>query len=566
MKQKLETVAVLRCLGSVSWQTVSIYLIQAMAMSLLGTLIGAVIGIGLQYVLPIILVDFLPISIDVHLSLSSILQAAAVSLGITLNFALLPLLPVRRISPLLALRSAYETDSRLAKDPLRWLIYVMIIIGVSIFSVVQIKSPDVSWWYGLLFPLGVGVVVLLLAAFAQLFIHLLRRFFPERSSYVWRQGLANLFRPNNQSVVLVLSVGLGAFFISTLYFTQNALLSQIALSDKNGQPNLVLFDIQADQKKEVEALVASEAMPIMQNIPIVTMRFSKVKNVQVADLNRDSSGTQAYFWEYRTTYRDTLDETESILAGKFHGRASKNQEVVDVSLAEFLTKRLNVGVNDTLVFDVQGVPITALVSSIRKINFTRIQPSFSIVFPTGVLEDAPQFFALVTRAKSSAESARLQQKLVQAFPNVSAIDLELIVTTLDDVLSKISLVIRFMALFSIATGFTVLAGAVMTSRYQRVKESVLLRSLGAMKRQVVQVMIVEYFFLGSLAAVVGVGLALLSSWALAHFFFSIDFSPSIWPIFLAIGLVVGTTVLIGVWVSRGIHARSPLEVLRAETL
>jgi len=566
VKQKLETVAVLRCLGTFSWQMLSIYLIQAMSMSLLGTLAGAVIGVGLQYVLPIILADFLPVSIEMHISPLNILQAAAVSLGITLNFALLPLLPVRKISPLLALRSAYENGDAPAKDPLRWLIYAMIAIGISIFSVVQIKSPEVSWWHGLLFPLGVSVVVGALAAIAGFFIYLLRKFFPENVPYLWRQGLANLFRPNNQSIVLVLSIGLGAFFISTLYFTQDALLSQLSFSDKNGQPNLVLFDIQADQKQGVEALVKSERMPVMQDIPIVTMRIAKVNDVWVSELNRDSVETRAYFWEYRTTYRDTLNETESILAGKFHGKSAPSEDVVEVSLAEFLTKRLKVGINDTIIFDVQGLPITARVSSIRKINFTRIQPSFSIVFPTGILEEAPQFFALVTRANSSAESARLQQQLVQTFPNVSAIDLELIINTLDDVLGKISLVIRFMAFFSIATGFTVLAGAVMTSRYQRVKESVLLRSLGALQRQVVQIMVVEYFFLGSLAATVGVGLALASSWALAHFFFSIDFSPSLWPILISIGLVIGTTVFVGLLVSRGIHTRSPLEVLRTEAL
>lgn len=565
VRQKLGTVAILRCVGAESKETVGIYLVQATVMGLTGALLGALIGVGIQFFLPVLLSDFLPVGVKFGVSWTAILQGGLISLGIALSFALLPLLSIRRVSPLVAVRSSYEDAPDLArKDTLRWLIYGLIVVGISLFAVYQIRSPQVYWAYGLLFPLAVGVSFGLLALVAKGIILLLKKFFPASLPFVWRQGLANLFRPNNQTVILILSIGLGTFFITTLYFSQAVLLKQVELTDRDGAPNLVLFDIQTDQKDGVENLVRTYDMPVMQEIPVVTMRFARVKDVTVSDLRRDSSLSRAYFWEYRATYRDTLTETEKILDGKFHaGIASPNQKI-EVSVAEFLAKELKLSVGDSIVFDVQGVLVSATVGSIRKVDFRRVQPNFSLVFPTGVLEEAPQFYAVVTRAPSRSQSAKLQQEMVQQFPNVSSIDLALILKTLNTVLGKVSLVIQFMALFSIVTGLIVLASAVITSRYQRIRESVLLRSLGAVRRQVVQIMIVEYFFLGTISAIVGVGLALVGTWALSYFFFESLFVPDALPVLISVCTVIGLTILIGAINSHGIHSRPPLEVLRAE--
>lgn len=564
VKQKLDTIATIRCLGTKSWQTLVIYLTQAMAMGVIGTLAGALLGIGVQFLLPALLSDLLPINVDIYLSPLSILQAAAISLGITLNFALLPLISVRRISPLRALRTNFEENAHMENDPLRWLIYGLIVLGICTFSVFQINSPGLDWWYGLIFPGAVGVALGLLALITLGFILGLKRYFPNSASYVWRQGLSNLFRPNNQTVVLILTIGLGTFFITTLYFTQDSILKQVNVADKNGQPNLILYDIQPDQKQGVENLLAENGLGVMQSVPIVTMRFAKVKDVDVRALRKDSTNNNAYFWEYRTTYRDTLTATEKVLRGKLHQGMKGDEDMVEVSLATLLADQLNLKLGDTLTFDVQGLLLAAKVTSIRQLNFSRIQPNFSILFPSGVLEEAPQFYAMVTRTKDSKESALIQKSLVEAFPNVSSIDLELILQTLDGVLSKITLVIRFMAGFSIITGFIVLAGAILTSRYQRIRESVLLRSLGAVRSQVMQIMVIEYFFLGIISAVIGVGLSLLSSWALTEFIFNSPFVINVLPVFVSILLVVSLTIGIGLLISRGAHNRSPLEILRLE--
>jgi putative ABC transport system permease protein len=158
----------------------------------------------------------------------------------------------------------------------------------------------------------------------------------------------------------------------------------------------------------------------------------------------------------------------------------------------------------------------------------------------------------------------LQRALVTNYPNVSAIDLGLILQTVDEILGKISFVIRFMALFSIITGLLVLASSIIISRYQRIQESVLLRTLGASRGQILRITLIEYAFLGFLAAFSGIILSIGAGWALAQFVFEVPFTVSLWPLFGIVAGVAGLTALIGAFNSREVLVRPPLEVLRAE--
>ncbi|MCB0834619.1 MAG: FtsX-like permease family protein, partial [Bacteroidetes bacterium] len=220
---------------------------------------------------------------------------------------------------------------------------------------------------------------------------------------------------------------------------------------------------------------------------------------------------------------------------------------------------------DSLVFDVQGVPITATVGSIRSVNWRRVQPNFFIVFPRGVLEEAPQFYVIVTRTPTPEISAAAQQAVVQAYPNISAVDLALILRTVDTILDKVAFVIQFMAFFSIVTGVFVLIGSLLTSRFQRVEESVLLRTLGAVRKQVVQIMSVEYALLGGLASLSGILLAVGATWVLAGWVFESPFDPSPIALMLVMGSVILLTLGIGLLITRDVADKPPLEILRTET-
>jgi putative ABC transport system permease protein len=204
------------------------------------------------------------------------------------------------------------------------------------------------------------------------------------------------------------------------------------------------------------------------------------------------------------------------------------------------------------------------VGSFREVDWNRVQTNFRVVFPKGVLEEAPQFHVLITRVPSSQKSALFQQAVVRSFPNVSIIDLDLILRVLDDILDKIGFVIKFMGAFSIITGLIVLIASVLISKYQRIQESVLLRTMGASRNQILFITALEYFFLGSLAAATGILLSLGGSWALAKYSFETSFFPQFGPIIILFLLISTLTVIIGLFNSRGILDRPPLEILRRD--
>jgi putative ABC transport system permease protein len=228
-----------------------------------------------------------------------------------------------------------------------------------------------------------------------------------------------------------------------------------------------------------------------------------------------------------------------------------------------LAHEMGVGLGARLEFDVQGVPVPAVVTSLRNVDWRRVQPGFFLLFPPEALEDAPATHVLTTRARTPEESAALQNEIVRQFPNISVIDVSVLLRTLDAIVDKVAFVIRFMALFTVATGLLVLTGAVLTGRYQRIRESILLRTVGASGRQVLGILLVEYLSLGVLAASAGIVLAVTATWALARWAFGIPFAPDPGVLALAIMVVATLTTVVGLLGSRGVLNHPPLEILRS---
>ena len=562
VKQKLGTVALLRCLGGSVAQTFAVYVAQGAALGLLGAGLGAVLGVAIQSALPKVLADFIPFAFQFHTSWLAVGRAMAIGFAICLLFALLPLLAVRRVSPLAAIRVSYETVAA-RRDPLRWLVGACLAAGVVVFALTQSRN----WRVGLGFAIGLGVVFAILAATAKSLIALTRKFTPAKLPFVWRQGLANLHRPNNRTLLLLLSLGLGTFLMVSLYLVQRTLLTQLVSAGGANQANAILFDIQPDQREGVIQLVRSLHLPVLDEAPIVTMRLASVKGRSVESLLADKQKRFPHWslrHEYRSSYNDHLRDGEKIIAGTWVAQAIKDTNAAPISVEEGVAKELQVSLGDELVWDVQGVPVATRVASLRQVDWRRIQPNFFILFPRGVLEDAPAMDVLVTRAASAEESARLQREVVKQFPNVSAIDLRLILQTLDSIIGKISFVVRFMAMFTVATGLLVLVGALLTGRYQRIQESILLRTLGAGRGQILRILFVEYFSLGALAALTGIILAVAAAWALSRFVFQVHFVPEAMPLLVALLVVPALTVITGLLMSRGVLNQPPLAVLRAE--
>jgi putative ABC transport system permease protein len=562
VREKINAVAIMRCLGAQGLQAFLMYFIQIVIIGFTGAAIGAALGTLIQHFLPVVLKDFLPVDITTNISWPAILQGLLLGIIISFLFALLPLISIRNVSPLNTLRLSFQPTSSF-KDPAKWMVYGLILLFIFGFSYVQLNS----WDKALFFTAGVIIAFLILVGIALLLMWAVRRFFPHSWSYLWRQGLANLFRPNNQTIILIVAIGLGTAFICTLFSIQSMLMIRVSLSASGNQPNTVLFDIQTAQKDKIIALAKQEGLPVNGTVPIVNMRLEQVNNITAETLQKGSTIDMqkwAFSREYRVTFRDTLISSEKITKGKWIGTVNKSDDQVYISIEERFAERNNIKIGDTMIFNVQGSIIPAIVGSYREVDWNRIQTNFLVVFPKGVLEDAPQFQVMLTRLANKQASAHFQSLVVQQFPNVSIIDLDLVLSVLDKLLQKVGFVIRFMAGFSIVTGLVVLIASVLISKYQRIQESVLLRTLGASRKQIFYITALEYFFLGSLAALTGIILSLAASLMLARFSFETSFTPQWLPLFLVFFCVCLLTVIIGLLNSRGVVTRPPLEILREE--
>jgi putative ABC transport system permease protein len=562
IKDKLPTVAILRCLGASGRKAFFVYLIQVAGIGLIGAIAGALLGSFIQIILPWLAKDLLPIAtVSTELSWTTVGQGVLLGVAVSVLFALLPLAGILRTSPLRTLRTSYG-ESEQVNLALRWLVYLLLAGAVAGFTYWLVRD----WMQTGAFLGGLAAAFVVLFVLAFLLTRFLRRFFPRSWSYVWRQGVANLFRPENQTTLLIVIIGLGTMLLSTLFLTQSMLLRQLEFAGSGKQPNMVLFDIQSPDRDSVTHLVERHEMPLLQQIAVVTMRMEKLNGLDKTQDQADSTTARPqWVWnhEYRTTFRDTLTASEAVIEGAWDGRHEAG-EPVRISISENLKRELRASVGDTVVFNVQGQALETVIGSVRKVTFNQIQPAFMVVFPGGVLEEAPQIHVIVSRVGSAEQSAAFQSELVRLFPNVSAIDLTAILRSVDEVLSKVSFVIRFMALFCILTGLLVLISSIYQSKFARVRESVLLRTLGASRKQILWINALEYFLLGSLACIAGLGLSMAGTWALARFAFNLEYTPSYEPLLITFLAITGLTVLIGLLNSRDVVRKPPLEVLRAE--
>jgi putative ABC transport system permease protein len=565
IKRKLDTIAVLRCLGATSLEVFAVYLLQALAMGAIGSAIGAALGIGLQQVLPVLFEGLLPVDVRVVPSPRAIALGLGLGLWVAGMFAALPLLAVRRVSPLMTLRRDYE-PARGRRDRLSWLVALILALSVVLLAAIQVGDLQ----DGAIFGAGIGLALLLLWLAARALIGGVRRWFPSRLPYLWRQGLANLYRPANQTVTVVLSLGFGAFLLATLYLVQDNLLREFRPGGAGQRPNVMFFDIQPSQRDGVARLLRESGHTGTPLVPIVTMRVKSIKGLPVRPANPADSaprGGWAARREYRSSYRDTLTGTETVVQGKWWDRdigTPPRGAPAQVSLEADIALDLGVTLGDEIVWDVQGAEITSRVASLREVNWGRFETNFFAVFQPGVLEQAPQMFVTLVRVDSATARGRIQRVMAERYPNITALDLSQIQQALDAILDRGAVIVQFLAGFSLVTGAIVLIGAVSASRLQRIREAVLLKTLGATRAQVLRILISEYVALGVLAALASVVLAAMAGWALARWVFDAPFHlPA-----LALGgltlLLVALTLLVGLWNSAEILKRAPLAVLREE--
>ncbi|MGH7500920.1 MAG: ABC transporter permease [Longimicrobiales bacterium] len=562
VQEKRSVIATLRCLGATRHTTFAAYLLQAAALGFLGATLGASLGIALQGVLPLLIGDAVPVDIGFELRWLRIVTGIVTGTSVALLFALHPMLEVRTVSPLQALRHIVDPHP-VRRDPWRMATWAGVALAVTMLALIEAPTPMTG--FGFVLGLAFALLLLRVAAFALL--RFAGRVVSPRASFPVRQGLASLSRPGNQTVAVMLSLGFGVFLIATVLAVQAGLLDRLRVNDSAASPDLVAFDIQPDQADDVRRIFARHALPVPVLTPIVTARIAAINRVPVADLidaARESGTVEPWTLrrEYRNTYRPAWTAAEEIISGDAWESVRARGTLPRISVEADLANDMGVAIGDTITWDVQGVAIDTRIANLRTVDWTRLETNFFVVFEPGVLESAPQTLVALTRIGSSERAAELQRDLALAMPNVSTLELSLVQETLARIVAQVSRAIRFMGFFCVAAGILVLAGAIVASRAQRVRESVLLRTLGATGSQIRRILLAEYAALGLLAGLAGTALGGIAAALLLHFVFDVPVTPAARPLVPLWLATIILAVLAGAAGHRSILRRPPLAALR----
>ncbi|MGB7217235.1 MAG: FtsX-like permease family protein [Vicinamibacterales bacterium] len=561
IQQKIRSIAVLKCLGARSREIMTIYMAQVMALGLAGSLLGVGIAQAAVGAIPLALGSSSSILADAHYGVtwSAAWQGVTIGALVSLLFSVVPLLHVRFIKPSLLLR---DESTKQARD---W-------VGFAAIGLVAAALVAVTVWQAS--SLRIGVVVC--AGFAGLALALhfagrglvaLVKPLAQSRSFPLRHAVLHLSRPGNQTRVILLAVGLGAFFIVGIRSLQASLLDEFSVQMSENQADMFLMDIQQAQVDGVRAFLADPSVGVdaSQVIPVMRARV-----VGVAGRRTNLDGVQAVRErggglgrEYTITYRDRLEPNERITDGAFWSGPSKDLEV---SVEQGLHDRFAIDVGDTVRFDILGQVVSATVTSIRNVEWRESRNGgFVFVFRPGAFADVPQTYVAPLKGPvDPAARARFQHDLVTRYPNVSVIDFHEVLDSLRVVMNQVTLAITVVGGLVLFSGGLILIGAVAMTKYQRVYEAAVFKTLGANTRTIARMLLFEYGVLGSLAGLIGSLGAVALTWGVSRYALDIP-----WRVFVgehAAG-VVFTAILvaiIGVLSSLDVLKHKPLATLRAE--
>lgn len=564
--QKMRSVAILKCLGASSGRVLATYVLQVLWLATGGSLLGLAIAAVAIAMIPHRLLE--PIGItSVGVTPSGAAQGVAVGLLVSLLFALVPLLEVRRVKPLLLLRADTVATAR-RRDWQSILSGVAVLVALALVAVWQASS----WRAGMFVSGGLAVVGLALLGLNTVVIRLVGRF-ARSSRFAVRHAVLSLGRPGSQARVILMSVGLGCFFVLGVRAMQVNLLSSFALQLGRNSPDLVLIDVQKDQVDGVRAAVAPYASAPPRMMPLLRGRVVGVEGRRVNLPTADDVRKQGELTrEYGLTFRDALQDNERVIAGKFWSEPLTTAKTPDgfdteVSVEQLVREQANVEVGDTMRFDIAGRVLAARVTSIRKVTWDEAQNGgFVFVLRPGpaVEHTAHTYVGFLQVTQSSEARGAVQRDLAKAFPNVSSIDVRDVLASIKEVVDNVTLGVTIVGAVTLAGGVLILVGAVAMTKFQRLYEAAIYRTLGASTRMIASMVAIEYGLLGALAGALAAAGALALSYVLARWLFDIEWQPA--PALLASGVLITAVAvaLVGLAASIDVLVKKPLGTLRGE--
>lgn len=563
VQQRLKSVAILRCLGATAGRVLAVYVLQV---TLLG-LGGSVLGIGVAqlalWAVPDSLADQAATvaglsAVSTTPTGSAVAQGLAVGVLVSLLFALVPLLDIRHAKPLLLLRQG-QSVPRVGVDWIR--IGVMVAVGTALVLVASWQAASLE--IGLYVVGGFTVVAFALYLIGRGLILAIQPL-QTTSWFPLRHAVLNLSRPGNQTRVILMAVGLGSFFIIGVQALQTNLLSNFALELRDDAPDMFLIDVQEDQVDGVRGLLQRGVDRVPELIPVLRARVTGVEGQEVEFDDVQSARRAGLGREYTITYRSHLEENERVIDGEFWDE--QPSPIPEVSIEEGLQEERGLQVGDLIRFDVLGRPIEARVTSVRAVDWDDSRSGgFMFLFRPGSLDDAPHSYVAFLQGPSETDArARLQRDIAAEYANVSVIDGLDIIRTFRRVLDYVTMAISVVGAIALFSGGLILVGSVAMTKFQRLYESAILKTLGANTRLLTMMLILEYGVLGTLAGTVGSLGALVLTWVLTRQVFDIAWFAS--PATSAAGVVVTALVvgIVGVASSIDVLRRKPMMTLRAE--
>ncbi len=581
---KLATVAIFKTLGADAGFIMRVYLGQSGLMGCVGSLLGAAGGVGFQMAMPVMLGSLLPVAVSATVTVMPLVKGLLLGLGTTLLFTVWPLLTIRTVPPALVFRRDVEQGVAPAHEPSRWTIVgqsfrrfgqdrqrllagAVIGAGLLLLAMWQARSALL----GAVFLLAFGAALVLLYAGAWLLLTLVRRA-PRPHAPVMRYALGRIRRPGHYTMSMAMAIGVGVMVMATVAMVKVSLLASLGDRLPEDAPTFFFIDIQPDQTQALERIVRARTRNGTYALtPVVRSRLTSLNGARV---NPEAHAETRHGWyftrEYVLTESADLPKDNVIVKGRWWPPARSgsapprsSRAVAHVSVEEEAARILGLDVGSTMVFDVQGAPLSAVVASIRKVDWGSFSTNFYMILSPTSLDGVPLTY-LSTATVDPDEEIPLQQAMVRALPNVTAIQIGDVLANVARLLEQLAWVIQGMAFVSLVSGVVVMVAALSSTRYRRVYEAAVLKVVGGTRRMLAQSFALEFAVVGALAGVIGVVLASALSWAILYFFLDL---PWVWqPAVMIQGLAatVGLAVIVGFMSTWRVLGQPPLAVLRRE--
>lgn len=564
IQQKLDTIAILKSMGATNRQVISVYLLQMLLLSLLGSTLGLLFGFAIQRVMPEIAGSFLNVEVTLGLSPEVALQGLTVGLLTAMLFTLIPLLSISDVKPLLVFRR--EMSERRS-----WTTWRQRLRELSLYGLVAAGLAAIAAWvsgrplWGLYFMGGLMAAVLILGAASSGAVLLVRKIRVPRSWLTVRQGLANIHRPGSQASAIVLALGIGVTMVLAIYLMQRGLSREVAITAPPGAPNMFFFGIQAQNVDQFQKLLTShpgvEKAP--DPTPIVRGRLVSINGKGKADLNLNPEDERWFDFEFSLTSSEAIPTGNELISGPWWTPRDRQGRLL-VSVEQEAAQRLKIALGSVIELNVEGgLPIKAEVFNVRRTVDFRAGGGFNFVFTPESLEGVPKTYLAQARVNAAATSS-LQKSLANQFPSLTIVNVGDILKTVGDLLNRIGFVIRFVAGFSVAAGLIILSSSIAATKFRRTREAVLYKTLGASRGIVWRIFATEYAALGLVAGLVGAFLSSVTAWVMLKYVMEIKYTLELLPLTLGVLIMVVLTIGVGVLSTLDVLRAKPLQVLREE--